>query len=424
VITAWRVLRGVAVGLGGLALAILFLLFVARQALKPAPGVWSTRIHMGPVAVQVSVPSLLWLATTPWLGPWLDSRVVPTRLGPVGLRWHKDSQTLALDCTPCALSLRGWGDQPLSVATAQLTVRRRDLRLEGELSAGEVRASWQGVLSPTELNAQLSMPTTPIGEIYRQLGSAIPEVAQARIQGEFSLDASVSLPSGVMTLTPQIRGFAVQGLGTAALFGARSRCDTSGHNERLSVNSRLARAVVAAEDQRFFSHTGFDVVELTTAFQRNHRADQIERGGSTLSQQLARLLLTGGERSPTRKLRELLYAVEMEQTLGKAQILGLYLDHAPWGQKVCGAEAAAQHYFGVPANRLSAAQAVWLAAMLHNPDREAAAWADTGHINLARAQWVASSVRPLSSRRIAALVNELSQVNWPAPSETRTGTEH
>ena len=55
------------------------------------------------------------------------------------------------------------------------------------------------------------------------------------------------------------------------------------------------------------------------------------RGASTLSQQVAKLLVTGGERSPVRKLRELLYAVEMEQTLGKARILRLYLDNAPWG---------------------------------------------------------------------------------------------
>ncbi len=89
----------------------------------------------------------------------------------------------------------------------------------------------------------------------------------------------------------------------------------------------------------------------------------------------------------------------------------------PGGRSLCGAEAAAQHYFGVPANRLSAAQVVWLAAMLHNPQAEATTWAKTGRINLARAQWVAAGVRPLSSRRIAALVSELERVDWAAPTE-------
>ena len=77
------------------------------------------------------------------------------------------------------------------------------------------------------------------------------------------------------------------------------------------------------------------------------RPAQVERGGSTLTQQLAKLLVTGSERSAERKLRELLYAVEMEQTLGKARILQLYLDNAPWGagHLLCGAEAAARRYF-------------------------------------------------------------------------------
>jgi penicillin-binding protein 1A len=82
--------------------------------------------------------------------------------------------------------------------------------------------------------------------------------------------------------------------------------------------------VVATEDQRFFTHTGFDLTELNAAFALNQQSDQIERGASTLTQQLARLLVTGSERTPTRKLRELLYAVEMERTLGKARILGRY----------------------------------------------------------------------------------------------------
>jgi monofunctional biosynthetic peptidoglycan transglycosylase len=106
---------------------------------------------------------------------------------------------------------------------------------------------------------------------------------------------------------------------------------------------------------------------------------------------VAKLLVTGAVRSPVRKLRELLFAVEMEQTLGKARILHLYLDHAPWGATVCGAQAAAHTYFGKRADQLTAAQAVWLAAMLHNPAMEARQWRSTGQINQARAQWVAGN---------------------------------
>ena len=161
---------------------------------------------------------------------------------------------------------------------------------------------------------------------------------------------------------------------------------------------------------------GFDLVEFTSAFQRNQREGHIERGASTLSQQLARLLVTGSERTPTRKLRELLYAVEMEQTLGKARILRLYLDNAPWGDGICGADAAARQYFGLRALELDAGQAVWLAAMLHNPAMEAHQWATTGRINVARAQWVATGLRPMLRSEREELSNSLTEVVWPLPA--------
>ena len=103
------------------------------------------------------------------------------------------------------------------------------------------------------------------------------------------------------------------------------------------------------------------------------RAAQRRRGASTLSQQLAKLLYVGDERSVARKVRELLYAVELDRTLGKARVLQLYLSVAPWGDGQCGAEAAALHYFGKRAAALDAAEAVWLASLLRNPEAGARA---------------------------------------------------
>ena len=126
-----------------------------------------------------------------------------------------------------------------------------------------------------------------------------------------------------------------------------------------------------------------------------------------MSQQLAKLLITGDERSPVRKLRELLYAVEMEQTLGKNRILRLYLATAPWGAGLCGAEAAAKHYLGRSAHQLNPTQAAWRAAMLHNPSLEAKRWADTGHINVARTQWVLLGMRPIPRSQRIKLAQEV-----------------
>ena len=178
-------------------------------------------------------------------------------------------------------------------------------------------------------------------------------------------------------------------------------------------DSLLARAVLAAEDQRFYEHPGYDLVEMNKALRSNQAEDATLRGASTLSQQVAKLLVTGGERSPVRKLRELLYAVEMEQTLGKARILQLYLSHAPWGATVCGVQAAAHTYFGKRADQLTAAQAVWLAAMLHNPALEAQRWKARGSINLERAQWVAAGLRPLRRTERTQLLADLAEMGPP-----------
>ena len=414
----WRALTLLGMATVALALTGLGLLLIAKQALKPAPGEWATTLRAGPTTIQVGVPSLIWLGTTPWVSALLDGHNVPTRLGTLQIRWQADSETLMLKCQPCSIPARGLGSEALQIDEARLLVRRRGSQLEGSLSAGHLVAAWHGTLSPQTLNLQINLPESPQRDGYALFASAIPEIHQITIDGTFSLNATLSLPSGRFTLTPRVEGFSVQGLGTQALLGARSTCSGSLRKSRLRTDSLLARAVIAAEDQRFFEHAGFDMAELTTSFQRNLREGHIERGASTLSQQLARLLITGGERTPARKLRELLYAVEMEQTLGKARILRLYLDHAPWGNGICGAEAAARHYFGLRAQDLDAGQAVWLAAMLHHPAMEAEHWATTGRINLARAQWIASSLRPMPRQQREALIEELAEVTWPAPGSS------
>jgi hypothetical protein len=128
----------------------------------------------------------------------------------------------------------------LLLAQAQATVRRTNTQLEGTLSTGQLHATWHGELLLGALNVELDLPATPIREVYALLADAIPEVAQARINGEFSLQATVSLPSGPWVIKPQVKGFAVQGLGTEALVGARSSCQPGGASSGLGVNSALA----------------------------------------------------------------------------------------------------------------------------------------------------------------------------------------
>ena len=388
--------------------------FIVKAMLAPLPGEWSAPLRVGPLQVQAGVPSLIRLATSPWVAPLLHGRVVATRIGRIEVAWQAADQTLALRCAPCRVQSPRLGNDALQLDDVQLTVRRHADRLGGELASGAVRAAWQGQLSQRQLRLHLQLPMTPIADGYALFAAAIPEVAQARIDGRFALQASLSLPGGSLTLVPQVEGFQVSGLGTEAFATARSAC--SRRTSKLSTDSWLARAVIAAEDQRFFEHGGFDLTEISAALSSPPGDEKAAvRGASTLPQQLAKLLITGGERSPVRKLRELLYAVEMEQTLGKPRMLQLYLAHAPWGPGLCGAEAASRHYFGRAAHLLSPTQAAWLAAMLHNPVLEAARWAETGQINVARTQWVLHGMRPLPRTLRIQLAGEVAQQMWAAP---------
>lgn len=388
--------------------------YAARAILAPLPGEWSVPLKFGPLELQAGVPSVIRLATSPWGGPLLDGREIPTRAGRLHLDWQSSTGTLLLRCAPCTLQPPALGQDGLQLDEVRASVRRNGGLLSGDVVSGRVRGAWEGRLAQGELRLRLTIPTMPLTDGYALFARHIPEVAQAQIGGVFSLQAQLSLPSGSLTVAPRVEGFAVDGLGAQALAGARSSCTRGQRASRLTPDSWLARAAIAAEDQHFFDHPGYDLAEITASLTRNQQTHRIERGGSTLSQQLAKLLLTGDERSPVRQLRELLYAVEMERSLGKARILRLYLDNAPWGPRLCGAEAAAAHYFGVRAHELSPAQAAWLAAMLHNPVAEAQRWADTGRINLARAQWVAQGMRGLTRKQKLALAEHMAVAEWPA----------
>lgn len=135
------------------------------------------------------------------------------------------------------------------------------------------------------------------------------------------------------------------------------------------ISPHLRHAVVAAEDASFFTHEGFDWEGIKEAAMHNLEAGEFKRGGSTITQQLAKNLYLSSERSLFRKGKEALIAWKLEQHLPKKRILELYLNVAEWGHGVYGAEAAAQHHFGKPAHELTSDEAAWLAAMLPSPRR-------------------------------------------------------
>jgi monofunctional biosynthetic peptidoglycan transglycosylase len=129
----------------------------------------------------------------------------------------------------------------------------------------------------------------------------------------------------------------------------------------------LKRAVLVAEDDAFWQHEGVDFDQLQTSLETDWRRGRFVRGGSTITQQLAKNLYLSPSRSPMRKLRELIIARRLEAELKKARILELYLNVIEWGDGIYGAEAAARTYFHKRALDLTPGEAALLAAAIANP---------------------------------------------------------
>lgn len=129
----------------------------------------------------------------------------------------------------------------------------------------------------------------------------------------------------------------------------------------------LKQAVVAAEDDKFIDHEGFDWEGIQKALEKNQKKGRIVAGGSTISQQLAKNLFLSSAKTPWRKAQEAIITVWLETFWDKRRILEVYLNVVEWGEGVFGAEAAARRYFGIGAGQLSPEQAARLAVMLPAP---------------------------------------------------------
>ena len=136
-----------------------------------------------------------------------------------------------------------------------------------------------------------------------------------------------------------------------------------------SISVHLKRAVITAEDARFSEHEGVDWDAIEKAYEDNLKRGRPAKGGSTITQQLAKNLFLAPDRSYLRKGQELVIAYMIEALWDKRRILEVYLNVVEWGEGVFGAEAAARHYYGVPAAHLGPEQAARLAAYLPSPKR-------------------------------------------------------
>ncbi len=135
------------------------------------------------------------------------------------------------------------------------------------------------------------------------------------------------------------------------------------------ISPYAVKAVIIAEDDKFWSHEGFDFEAIQKALEKDIRRGRLKAGGSTISQQLVKNLYLSPSRNPIRKLREAILTWRLERNLSKRRIVELYLNVAEWGDGIFGIEAASRHYFAKPAADLTAHEAARLAVVLPSPLR-------------------------------------------------------
>jgi monofunctional biosynthetic peptidoglycan transglycosylase len=135
------------------------------------------------------------------------------------------------------------------------------------------------------------------------------------------------------------------------------------------ISKNMARAVIAAEDSRFYQHDGIDFIAFKEAMQYNLSEKRLVYGASTISQQTVKNVFLTSSRNPLRKWHEFLLTLGMERKLSKKRILEIYLNVAEFGRGIYGVDAASRYYWGIPASRLGRRQAIELAATLPSPVR-------------------------------------------------------
>lgn len=311
-------------------------------------------------------------------------------LSGAGLLTVEGSETLSLtlEIPEAVIQHDLLAPRPLPACTlrADLLWQRTDGVLTGTVSLGEATITVDGTLSaePILLDADLTADAIPLSAVVALFGRLVPEAEHAKVSGTIGLTAHASGPPLTWQAQLSASGLAASGAirdvdalkyGTfswrapAPGGGFLARETGDGHQTWTPLRDglQLGQAAIAAEDARFFEHDGFDIEGINQALAEVSAGAERPRGGSTITQQLAKNLFLSGERTIARKLRELLYALDMEQHLSKQRILELYINVVEFGPTLYGVRSASEAYFLKRPEGLGPHEAAFLAAILPSP---------------------------------------------------------
>lgn len=329
------------------------------------------------VAVRV-IPLLMLATSAP--GRWLlDRKSFSLHHGDIQLY---DNNGLRLLCHQCWLQARSVSFKPLVIPVLEISMHRQQHQFSGVLKAGDEQHIFQlqfdGWMSMRQVRLNWTLPKTPLSTLLRPLHAHSSAIATARVTGWLSASGTLRWPQPQWSAHPELTNFKVSGLDISAAtqYPLRYDCpllDENKYPEKMQwlpadrLGHWLPMATIIAEDAGFKRHPGYQLSQMQHLLGKLSAEKSI--GGSTITQQLAKYMFTNGERSWKRKIEELLYAVQLESTLNKPEILTLYLNTVDFGPGICGAQAAANYYFNTSPAKLSPLQAAWLAGIIANPHR-------------------------------------------------------
>lgn len=270
--------------------------------------------------------------------------------------------------------------------SAELVAAVPERKASGTLRIGAVQAEISLSCAP-ECAAELLLPETELSTLLAPMAPLLPELRGAEVRGSAHGRAVFRWVDGALSaeLEPVIDGLRVRGAVpriealrggvfdypvTASDGSRRLRPlgeGAAGWTPLREVSPMLIAAVIASEDAGFRHHPGYDASAIAEALAQNRDAGRVVRGGSTLTQQLAKNLFLDGSRTIQRKIRELLLAAELDSSLGKERVLTLYLNAVEWGPDFWGVSAACDRYFLRKPATVLPNEAAFLAALLPNP---------------------------------------------------------
>lgn len=355
----------------------------------------------------------------------LDRRALPEGLPAIAEAWAGGT---------AAVSIEGDAEPGLARARAKLDVRARGVHAGGRLVGAEPigplelafagTLSWSGEVRRLQLEeGRLTLPGGAPVAVAGALGLAdgFPLSFEARADGldfrrtaealppSLALPADAPRPAGTLDARLRLDGPLLDPaawridaaldlsrlreearrappVAVRSAFVHRAETPSGGVHELLvgpgnpdfvpvsELPQWVVRAVTASEDSGFFGHAGFDFEELRRAAVQGAQAGRVVRGGSTISQQLAKNLYLSREKTLARKLREATLTVALEATVPKQRLLEVYLNVAEWGPGVWGIGPAARHWFGKDARDLTPREAAFLATVIPNPVRYHYMW--------------------------------------------------